>query len=55
MLLQFISIVLGYVIVVSDVFMGSKDQTLQTDLKILHDMGILFQVDNFAFHVASID
>lgn len=54
MLLQLLSILLGYVVIVADVFMIKTDQKLVTDLGILHDMEFLIQTDTFAFHVVLI-
>jgi hypothetical protein len=51
MLLQLVSILLGYVIVVADVMFLNTDNKLAADLSTLHDMNILVQIDSFVFHV----
>lgn len=51
LLLQFVSIVLAYVIVIKDMLIYATDDKLQHDLVRMHHMNMLIQFDIYAFEV----
>jgi hypothetical protein len=47
------SIVMAYMIVVTDFYFYNIDVKLLADLQVLHDLNFIMQLDVFAFHVGS--
>lgn len=55
LLLQFISIVLAYLIVIKDLMIYSTDKKLKADLMTIHNLNMIIQFDVYAFQVISSD
>lgn len=53
LILQFISVLLSYFIIIKDLMLEGNSQQLFSDIKTIHSISLLFQFDMFSFNVAS--